>query len=144
MNRSRSGLTLIEVMSAVAIGTFVAAIGFTGVTAFGRSITRAKQFTSETEMITALIRQTIARADQGHSDITDTPGDLPTPPTWTRCVMEPNAAKFYMQLKVTTTGSTETTASTTGDVRKALQMTTDGTGSYNTLQLKTITCYPVP
>ena len=133
MHSSRRGLTLIEVMCAVAIGSFVAGIGFTGITALSRSITRAKQFASETELITALMRQAIARADNKDLDISATP-TLETPTSWTNCkITGPNSVEFSLKLTATSKGTT----ATTGDVRKALQMSADK----NTLQLKTIACY---
>ncbi len=42
-----------EVLMALGLSSFIAAIGFTGVQAFGKAVSRAKQFYSETQIITA-------------------------------------------------------------------------------------------
>ncbi len=101
-------------MIAVALASSVSAIGFTGIVAFGRSITRAKQFASQTELITAAIRASIASSDNfaapsdkiltsingmtqftaGMTLMTKTkvpmpidPNRIPTPKNWTVCTI---------------------------------------------------------
>ena len=51
--KARSGFTLTEVLMALGLSMFIAAIGFTGVQTFGKAVSRAKQFYSETQVITA-------------------------------------------------------------------------------------------
>ena len=81
---AHAGITSLEALSAATLAALIAALGFTGVTAFGKSINRAKQLTSETEQITAAMRLADQRADQGYATLEpQTP--MPAPQTWTRC-----------------------------------------------------------
>jgi Tfp pilus assembly protein FimT len=94
----RSGLTIMEVMIAVALASFVCAIGFTGINAFGKAITRSKQFTSETEMITAAMRMADDRADRGLNALPAL-DPVSTPKNWTRCKMNPDGLEFTLVVK---------------------------------------------
>ena len=152
-----SGLTLIEIMISVAIASSICAIGFTGIVAFGRAITRAKQFTSETELITTAIRASIASADSAIPSskilgtilpVTDNPllpNPVPVPKNWVSCIITDsgNASQvtFSLQLdrKQIGTSSTYTTASTTGDMNTALKM--DAAGK-NYLNIQSLPCIP--
>jgi hypothetical protein len=50
-------------MMAIAISMTVAAIGFVGIQGFSRAIARAKQFTAETQLITAALTYAVMDAD---------------------------------------------------------------------------------
>lgn len=144
-----SGLTLIEVMIAVALASSVCAIGFTGIVAFGRAITRAKQFTSETELITAAIRASIASADDAIPSSTIAtsilPPTVPVPKNWVSCSIEQvgPASKLTLHLELIRSqignSSRYTTSSTTGDVSTALKM--DATQK-NYLTIQSLPCIP--
>ena len=127
---------------AVSIGSFIAAIGFTGVNAYGKSIVRAKQFTSETEMITALMREAVGRGNNS----TNLPGmsastSLKTPKGWTTCGVSGNVVTFTLDLKTTTLGTNEISSQAGGKVFNAMNMdTTAGNSHKNTLTIKTINC----
>lgn len=122
----RAGLSLIEVMTAVSLATFIAAIGFTGVNAFGKSITRAKQFTSETEMITAAIR---IADEQAEAAALLPVGTMQVPRGWTTCDMQSDRITFEIQVKEEQTG---------GHVKKGLNMDSAG---QNVLIVKALSCY---
>ncbi len=139
---NRCGMTLIEVMMAVAFSSFIAAIGFTGITAFGRSVTRAKQFASETELITTGMRLAIKSADSasGKSYIDPAPGPMPNlPPGWTSCSIDKVGQASGLTFELTIAATLKGTAATTGDVRKALNMNTSGS---NTVRIQTLACLP--
>lgn len=123
----RSGLTLIEVMMAVSLASFVAAIGFTGINAFGKAITRSKQFASETEMITAAIRLVDQRADNGYATLpTQT---MSRPKNWTYCDMTSSGLQFTLQATNKQTG---------GHVEQALNM---NGSNQNTLVIRALMIY---
>jgi len=113
-------------MIAVALASFVAGIGFTGINAYGKSITRAKQFTSETEMITAAMRMADEQAESGALLPV---GTMQVPRGWTSCDMQTDRITFGLQVKEVQTG---------GQVKKGLQM--DGSGQ-NVLIIKALSCY---
>lgn len=138
--KTHSGLTIMEVMMAVSIGSFVAAIGFTGINAYGKSIVRAKQFTSETEVITALMREAVDRGNQRQSGMSAST-TLLTPKGWTTCGVSGDMVTFTLDLKSTTTGTNEVTAQAGGKVYNALNMDTSAGTHKNTLTIKTITCF---
>lgn len=136
-----SGLTIMEVMMAVSIGSFIAAIGFTGINAYGKSIVRAKQFTSETEVITALMREAVDRGNQKLSGMSASTVLL-TPKGWTTCAVSGNIVTFTLDLSSTTIGGNEVNAQAGGKVYNALNMDTTSPGVHkNTLQIKTIACF---
>lgn len=110
---NRFAITLIEVMVAVSLASFVAAIGFTGISAFGKSITRAKQFTSETELITTAMRMAVANADIGATGFTA----LPTPRSWVQ-------ASFSGNTMTMTLASHLNAGKFGGRMDRGLQMTT--------------------
>ena len=105
-----------EIMMAVAMATFMAAIGFTGIQAFGKAITRSKQFASESEMIIACMRMAVKAADSGGavagkdwiidpaslSPITTDPSSIytmPVPRNWTKCMIDDsNSSKVIFEL----------------------------------------------
>ena len=154
--KRHSGMTLMEVMVAVALSSMICAIGFTGIVAFSRSITKSKQFTSETELIVSAIRASIASADSvtatpqftsyiNQSYIPVLPTTVPVPKNWVSLTQvqvpagtpECSILTFSNQLTVSGVGAAQTTAATTGDVRKALNMD-NGT---NTLSIRAFACY---
>lgn len=112
---TRNALTIMEVMVAVSLASFVAAIGFTGINAFGKSITRAKQFTSETELITSAMRMAVANADVGASGFTA----LPTPRSWVQ-------ASFTGNTMTMTLASHMGADKFGGRMDRGLQMNTSG------------------
>ena len=149
--KRHNGMTLMEVMVAVALSSMICAIGFTGIVAFSRSITKSKQFTSETELIVSAIRASIASADYLTSSPQFTsyinPVFLPTPvavpKNWVGLAHTPDPTSkssiltFSNQLSVSVVTGVQTTGATTGDVRKALNMDS-GT---NTLSIRAYACY---
>jgi type II secretory pathway pseudopilin PulG len=145
-----SGITIIEVMIAVALASSLCAIGFTGITAFSRSITRAKQFVSETELTTAAIRASIASADalsSPSSQISTSTFSSPmlVPSKWVTCSFTPIGTSttgytqltFALQISNTNTNGLKVTASTTGDVANALKM---NASRNNTLNIQSLPC----
>jgi type II secretory pathway pseudopilin PulG len=146
----KSGITIIEVMIAVALASSLCAIGFTGITAFSRSITRAKQFVSETELITAAIRASAASADAGSATISYSIllSPVSVPKNWVICTHAPllggSQLTFTlpsgMRNQIGNSGQ-YTTASTTGDVANALKMNTTVPGApTNTLNIQSLPC----
>ena len=84
--KSRSGFTLTEVLMALGLSMFIAAIGFTGVQTFGKAVSRAKQFYSETQVITASLIMAGTIADDttatNFSFGSISPAMLSCPPSW--------------------------------------------------------------
>jgi Tfp pilus assembly protein FimT len=134
--RNRAGFTIMEIMMAVAMATFMAAIGFTGIQAFGKSITRSKQFTSESEMIIACMRMAIGQAEAGYSQISATPGVLPVPRNWTQCKISGNTITFTLDtnLKLVSTGGSDGSIGTSS-IFGGLNM---NAAHENTLTVKTL------
>lgn len=140
---NRNGMTLIEVMMAVAFSSFIAAIGFTGITAFGRSVTRAKQFASETELITTAMRLGVKDADMGSTFISSASGILPNlPPGWTSCAINRAGQASVLTFTLTIAATAQGTAATTGDVRNALGMIKTANSGTNTVRIQTLACLP--
>ncbi len=132
----RSGFTIMEIMMAVAMATFMAAIGFTGIQAFGKSITRSKQFTSESEMIVACMRLAIKQADAtGSPPAISAAPSLEVPRNWLTCGISGNIVTFDMSstLKLVSAGGGTGTNQT--NVTNALNM---DAADKNTLTIKTL------
>lgn len=136
---SRHGFTIMEIMFAVSMATFMAAIGFTGISAFGKSVTRSKQFTSESEMVIACMRMAIKEADAGQDRISATSGPLPVPRNWTTCTIsstDPSVVEFT--IATTLAGNIASAGGGGGvgqtNVRNALNMS----GNSNTIIIKTV------
>jgi prepilin-type N-terminal cleavage/methylation domain-containing protein len=127
----RSALTLIEVMIAISLASFVSAIGFTGVNAFGKAITRSKQFASETQMITMAIRLADQRADNGYSTL-PVQASVSRPKNWTYCEMISTGLIFKLQATNKQTG---------GQVEQALNMASVAGVNQNTLDIKALMIY---
>lgn len=120
----RAGLTILEITIAVALASFVSAIGFTGINAFGKAITRSKQFTSETQMITAAMRMADNLADGG-TNVLPAQNPVPTPRNWTRCIMYSDRLEFTLQVNAAQAG---------GDISKGLNMG----GGKNTVMVRAL------
>jgi len=105
MNRNhRNGLTLIEVMIAVSLASFIAAIGFTGISAFGKAITRSKQFTAQTQVIVATLRYATVSADvYGQNALANT-ASLPIPKNWPQADVSGNTLTFTTTVKTSQVG----------------------------------------
>jgi prepilin-type N-terminal cleavage/methylation domain-containing protein len=101
MQITRSGFTLTEVLMALGLSVFIAAIGFTGIQTFGKAVTRAKQFAGETQMITMCMQLTgyYADASSSYSFATTTPSILACPPSWP----QPFISTSALSLKVDST-----------------------------------------
>lgn len=50
---------------AVALSTFIAAIGFTAIQSYGKAVTRARNFSAQTQLITGMLTYCIDAADNG-------------------------------------------------------------------------------
>jgi type II secretory pathway pseudopilin PulG len=102
MATARAGFTLTEVLMALGLSMFIAAIGFTGIQAFGKAVTRAKQFAAETQMITACLEFAGASADASASYSfanTDAVNTLACPKSWPK----PSVSTSALVMQVDTT-----------------------------------------
>ena len=102
MTHSRAGFTLTEVLMALGLSMFIAAIGFTGVQTFGKAVTRAKQFTAETQMITACLQLAGSSIDADATynfATTSVSTTLACPPSWPK----PTVSTSVLSLQVDTT-----------------------------------------
>jgi prepilin-type N-terminal cleavage/methylation domain-containing protein len=79
MGPSKSGLTLIEVLVAVALSTFIAAIGFTGIQAYAKSIMRAREMSAQTQLISIMMVDSIKQADAYQASLSSS---LTGPTNW--------------------------------------------------------------
>ncbi len=154
----RTGFTIMEIMLAVTMASFMAAIGFTGISAFGKSITRSKQFASESEMIISCMRMAIKEADGGGpvsgkdwiidpaipSPIITDPNTLytmPVPRNWAKCMIDDsNSSKIIFELadtlKVENAGGSDTGSNVRGGLNMAKIIPA---GPFvNTLTIKTL------
>jgi prepilin-type N-terminal cleavage/methylation domain-containing protein len=125
----RCALTLIEVMIAVSLASFVAAIGFTGVNAFGKAITRSKQFTAETQVITACLRYAVRTGDVNVLNTVYSTSPIPLPTNYPTTTISGNTLQFSIGISNAKVG---------GTIRTGLQ--TDSTGK-NSLIVKAIMAY---
>ena len=98
-SRMRSGFTIMEVMIAVSIASFIAAIGFTGVNAFGKAVTRSKQFTAESQIIVATLRYAVRTADVNGGNQIAASGTLPIPKNWPAAEVSGNTLTFTVTVK---------------------------------------------
>lgn len=125
---SRKAFTIMEVMMAVALGSFIAAIGFTGINAFGKAVTRSKQFTAQTQIITACLRYSARRGDAiNQNSLGDSP--VPTPKSYPTTTVSGNLLEFE---------TTISSAQVGGDVRKGLQA---NSANKNSILIKAIMAY---
>lgn len=138
----RSGFTIMEIMMAVTMASFMAAIGFTGISAFGKSITRSKQFTSESELVIACMRMAIEQADAGENRLVDPgihalPYELPVPRNWVKCTIDtPDTIKF--EIADTLANTIVSAGGGDGPGRTNVKNGLNMSGDKNTLTIKTL------
>ena len=115
---SQHALTIIEIMVAVSLASFIAAIGFTGVNAYGKAITRSKQFTAETEIILAAMRSAVKSADQNGADVINDINPAAVPPNWPEPTIAGNMLTFEVKIAKNRMGGNIDSALKTDSSRK--------------------------
>lgn len=128
--KNRAAFTIMEILLAITMASFMAAIGFTGISAFGKSITRSKQFTSESEVILACMRMAVADAEKGNPAMTAS--SLETPKNWVQCAIAGDRVTLTLDsgLVLTSAGG-----GGTSNIRGGLNM---GASNNNTITIKTV------